>query len=127
MEHQKEVFLNPELHELQSKSRIQRESKNIQICHVVIGKDIDRISLMALLRKQIAQGVILHDQPIVVSEPIYCRMMELLKQSEFRHIGEPAPIEPERYIERKQKRGTFDRTGESPGATLDKKRKWWKR
>lgn len=40
-------------------------------------------------------------------------------------VGEP-PTEPN-YIEHGQKRGAFDRTGDSPAKTLKKKRKWWER
>lgn len=92
---------------------------NPQIYHVVIGKDIDHLALMALMRKQITKGVMLPDQPIVVSEPIYTKMVQ--------YLGEAAPISDERFIERGQKRGAFDRTGDSPAKTLKKKQKWWER
>ena len=42
-------------------------------------------------------------------------------------LHEPAPIKPEQHIERSPRRGAFDCTGASPGATLNKKRKWWER
>lgn len=71
---------------------------------------------------------------MIVSKPVFERMLELnpgtfiieapITREDF---GEHLAMR-DHYIEPKQKkRGAFDRTGESPGATLDKKRKWWKR
>ena len=105
-----------------------RPRVNPQIYSIVVGNEIDHLALMVLMQKQITQGVMLQNQPIAADEPIYNKMIEPLKESEFKHhIGENAPIANERFIERRQKRGAFDRTGTSPGATLNKKRKWWER
>lgn len=123
-----------------------RSHLNPRIFNLVVGGDIDPIMLRALLNKQVTKGVMLVHQrdDVVVIEPygfdgkiLNIPPRQLFKDFSERHF-EIAPLthdifgndptERDQFIEPKHKKqGVFDRTGTSPGATLGKKPKWWKR
>lgn len=112
MEDENEIELPSELHKMQSEKRIIEDGS--RVCCVVIGREIDSLALMALLRKQTNKGVMMVLQPDDVAV-IEHDLMEDIR------------VKDRRVTERQQKRGALDRTGTSPGATLGKKSKWWER
>ena len=65
---------------------------------------------------------------MIVSKPVFERMLALnpgafIIEAATHDIHGPDPT----CYDEPPKKAPFERTGRSPGATLDKKRKWWKR